>query len=513
MSHPRDQRRVLVTGASGYLGGRLVPRLLERGHHVRCLARDPARLAGRGWAAAEMVRGDVLEPETLPAALEGIETAYYLVHAMAAGPQFAERDRTAARNFAQAAKAAGVSQVIYLGGLQPTDGALSLHLRSRKETGEILRQQGPPVTEFRAGIIIGSGSISFEMIRYLTERLPIMLCPKWVDTLTQPIGIRDVLAYLIAGLETPAARGQVYEIGAADRLRYRDLMMTYARLRGLRRYCIVVPVLTPGLSARWIDLVTPIPAAFARPLVEGLKSELLVRDHAAATTFPQIRPDTCEEAMRIALDRTARDQRETIWSMPLSSSLRSSPKPIVLEQQEGLFIERRKVKVAASAESVFRVFCGVGGQRGWFGYEWAWHLRGLLDRLVGGPGLRRGRRHADDLYAGEAVDFWRVEEVIHPETPGEFLTPDGAGTGAGGRLRLRAEMRLPGRAWLQFDAQPLAPDRCELTQTAFFESHGVWGMLYWYALVPMHLVIFGGMARAIARQAEEQERMRSMASV
>jgi uncharacterized protein YbjT (DUF2867 family) len=477
---------ILVTGATGYVGGRLVPRLLQAGHAVRCLVRDPGRLAGRNWSAAEIRTGDVLKPETLPAALVGVRTAYYLVHSMAAGEHgFEERDRQAARNFAQAAKQAGVERVIYLGGLGRGE-ELSSHLRSRQDVGDVLRQEGPPVTEFRAAIVVGSGSISFDMIRYLTERLPVMICPRWVQTRCQPIAIDDLLRYLVLCLDEPRSVGRVFEVGGADVLTYGDMMREYARCRGLKRLLIPVPVLTPRLSSYWVDLVTPIPAALARPLIEGLKSEVVCHDEAARRLFP-FQPVGYAEAVRQALDRTEAGDVETIWSMPLSSLSRQS-EPVQLTTHEGMILENRQQRVNAPADRVCSLFMGLGGRRGWLVHNWAWRLRGFLDRLFGGVGMRRGRRHPQDLFPGEALDFWRVEAV----EPGRLL-------------RLRAEMKVPGRAWLQFTVEPDGPDRSILLQTAFFEPRGLVGLLYWYLLYPIHQRIFSGLARALARSAESRQ--------
>ena len=493
---PPLPRLILVTGATGYIGGRLVPRLRERGYPVRCLARDPGRLAGRGWGEIEAVAGDVLDPETLPAVMVGVDTAFYLVHSMAGGEHgFAERDRVGAANFARAARAAGVRRVVYLGGLGASDTGLSHHLASRQETGDVLRAEGPPLTEFRAGVIVGAGSLSFEMIRYLTERVPVMICPRWVSTRCQPIAVRDVLAYLIACLEEPRSAGRVLEIGGPEVMTYSDMISTYAKARGLRRLMIPVPVLTPRLSSYWVDLVTPIPAAIARPLIEGLRSEVVVRDPAARDLFPQIVPLDFGEAVRLALDRVKRRDVETVWSMALSSSQPDGPLPLELKSEQGMLMEVHKRVVEAPASRIYHTFLGIGGRRGWFGFDWAWRLRAWMDRLVGGVGFRRGRRDPDVLYPGEAVDWWRAEEV----------TPDK-------RLRLRAEMKVPGRAWLQFDVRELEVARSELTVTAFFEPKGLLGLLYWYMLVPIHPSIFRGLTRAIGDRAVAAERAETRAA-
>jgi uncharacterized protein YbjT (DUF2867 family) len=484
-----NERLVLVTGATGYIGGRLAPRLLQAGYRVRCLVRDPGRLQGRPWLdQVELVTGDVLHAETLPAAMAGVFAAYYLVHSMASGPGFDERDLTAARQFGLAAAAAGVARIIYLGGLGDPEADLSQHLRSRQQTGDALREAGVPVTEFRAGVIVGSGSLSFELIRYLIERLPMMICPRWLYTCIQPIGIRNVLEYLIAALYTPESSGEIIEIGGADVLTYRDMMLGYAQARGLKRRLIPVPILTPRLSSYWVHLVTPIPATIAQPLIEGLRNEVVVRDDKASRIFPKIKPFDYQAAVELALARLDSGEVETMWSDALMTTQGDVP-PVVLSTLEGMILEHRQLPVPVSAATVYRSFAGLGGARGWLYMNWVWHLRGLLDRLVGGVGMRRGRRDPDHLRVGEALDFWRVEAV----EPGHLI-------------RLRAEMKVPGRAWLQFHVHPQPDDRAILSQTAYFAPKGVWGLVYWYALYPIHKVIFAGMIRKIAERAEEQAR-------
>jgi uncharacterized protein YbjT (DUF2867 family) len=477
---------VLVTGATGYVGGRLVPRLLDAGYQVRCLVRDPARLQGRPWLdQVELVQGDVLKPETLLAAMQGVEAAYYMIHSMSGSGDFHRRDLAAARNFGGAAKAAGVRRIIYLGGLGDSDADLSQHLRSRQETGQALQEAGVPVTEFRAAIIVGAGSVSFEMIRYLTERIPVMICPSWVYTRVQPISVRNVLEYLVATLETPESAGRIVEIGGSDVLNYGDMMMGYAEVRGLRRVLVPVPVLTPRLSSHWVHWMTPLPAEIARPLIEGLRNEVIVRDDSARPLFPRIQPMDYKTAVKLALDDLEASQVETAWSDALVTS-QGDVSPVALTTQDGMIIESRRRLVKASAADVYRAFTGLGGERGWLYANWAWEIRGLMDRMVGGVGLRRGRRDPNDLRVGDALDFWRVEAVETDRL-----------------LRLRAEMKVPGEAWLQFEAAPQADKQTQLTQTALFAPKGLSGFLYWYLLYPFHGLIFSGMIRNVARLAEK----------
>ncbi len=485
MTEP-SSRLVLVTGATGYVGGRLVPRLLEAGYRVRCLVRDPARLLGRPWLEqVEIAEGDVLKPANLAAAMQGVDAAYYLIHSMSGSADFHERDLTAARNFGDAAQVTGVRHIIYLGGLGDPDADLSQHLRSRQKTGEALREAGVPVTEFRAAIIVGSGSVSFEMIRYLTERIPVMICPRWVYTRVQPIGIRNVLEYLVAAFETPESRGKVVEIGGSDVLTYGDMMMGYAEVRGLHRVLLPVPVLTPRLSSHWVHWMTPILAEIVRPLVEGLRNEVIVTDDMARRLFPNIQPMDYQTSVRRALARLEASQVETAWSDALITS-QGDVSPVVLTTQDGMIIESRRRVVGAPPADVYRAFTGLGGERGWLYANWAWRLRGVLDRLIGGVGLRRGRRHPNDVRAGDALDFWRVEAV----------EPDRL-------LRLRAEMKVPGDAWLQFEARPQSVQETLLLQTAFFAPKGLLGFLYWYLLYPLHGLIFSGLIRDLARWAEQ----------
>ena len=479
-----DSELILVTGATGYVGGRLVPRLLASGYRVRCLARDPSRLQGRAWLdQVELAQGDLLQPDSLVTAMHGVHAVYYLVHSMGGGSDFHEWDLVAARNCAQAARANGVERIIYLGGLGDPDADLSPHLRSRQQTGDALRETGVPVTEFRAAVIVGSGSLSFEMIRYLTERLPVMICPKWVFTRIQPIAIRNVLDYLVAALGCLESTGRIIEIGGSDVQTYASMMAGYARARGLKRRLIAVPFLTPRLSSYWVHLVTPIPAKIAKPLIKGLGNEVVVRDGMALRLFPSIDLFDYETAVRLAMERMNTRGIETAWSDALTSS-QGGKTPVTLINCEGLIIERRQLVVSAPTDPVYRSFAGLGGARGWLYMDWAWQLRGMLDRLCGGVGMRRSRRDPENLRVGDPLDFWRVEMV----EPGRLI-------------RLRAEMRVPGRAWLEFEVRSLPEGQTLLLQTAFFEPKGLSGLLYWYLLYPVHSMIFSGLIQRIARQA------------
>jgi uncharacterized protein YbjT (DUF2867 family) len=425
----------------------------------------------------------VLDPASLGPALQGVDVAYYLIHSMADGARgFEERDRVAAKNFSAAAHAAGVQRIIYLGGLGGDDKHLSAHLASRRQVGDVLRASGVPVTEFRAAVIVGAGSISFEMIRYLTERLPIMITPRWVNTRCQPIAIDNVLDYLTRCVGEPRSVGQTFEIGGPDVLTYGDMMRGYAAARGLKRYLISVPVLTPRLSSYWVDLVTPIPAAYTHPLIEGLRSEVIVHDPGAQALF-KINLIPYADAVRDALERTQSGDIETYWA-----GAQAGLQPgVTLKVSEGMILEERRVESTATPAAVYGVFAGIGGKRGWYYADGLWKLRGLLDRLAGGVGMRRGRRNPEDLRPGDALDFWRVEAV----EPGRLI-------------RLRAEMKVPGPAWLQYEAQPRAGGGTLLVQTAFFEPHGLAGLTYWYTFYPIHQLIFSGMARAIAHRAESR---------
>jgi uncharacterized protein YbjT (DUF2867 family) len=475
--------KILVTGATGYVGGRLVTRLLEHGYSVRCMVRDPGRLQGRVWRdKVEVIQGDVLDPASLFDALKDIEVAYYLVHSMSGGQDFHSRDLEAARTFSQSAKAAGVNRIIYLGGLGDPKSNLSEHLLSRHQTGDALRESGLPVTEFQAAVIVGSGSLSFEMIRYLSERVPIMICPQWVYTRVQPISIRNVLDYMAAALTTPESLDRIIEIGGTDVLTYGEMMMQYSQVRGLKRWLISVPFLSPRFSYYWVHLVTPIPANIARPLIQGLRNEVIVRDNLAREIFPNIRLMGYTEAVQAALVKLEAREVETVWSDALVTTL-GHKAPVMMTTQQGMVWEHRQMLVHAEPHKVFSSFTSLGGQTGWLYLNWMWQLRGLIDRLVGGVGMRRGRRDPQDVRVGDALDFWRVEAVENDRL-----------------MRLRAEMKLPGLAWLQFQAQPQPDGHTLLSQTAFFAPKGLFGWLYWYGLYPIHGLIFSGLIRRLAER-------------
>ena len=482
---------ILVTGATGYIGGRLVPRLIQEGHNVRVLVRSRARARSRSWSGeVEIAVGDALNPQDLTRALPGVETAYYLIHSMSGGASFGDLDVRAARAFGLAARAAGVQRIIYLGGLGKPAAELSRHLRSRHETGRALRECGVPVTEFRAAVIVGSGSISFEMIRYLVERLPVMVCPRWIYSRIQPIAVDDVLAYLVASLEVSESKGQIIEIGGRDVTTYRGLILGYANARSLRRLLVPVPVLTPRLSSYWVHWITPIPSGITGALVEGLRNDVTVTDDCARRLFPHIQPLNFASA----LDRVMKDLDIGLTDTSWSDAAGPAPErgqQVVLETSQGLIVERRSRRIAAPAEDVYRVIAGIGAARGWYFANWTWRIRGMLDRLLGGAGLRRGRRHPDDLRIGDAVDFWRVEDLEVDRL-----------------LRLRAEMKLPGRAWLQFRLSAAPNGSTHMEQTAAFGPKGLAGLVYWYALYPVHAWIFDGLAAAISRRAEGCRRPR-----
>ena len=474
---------ILLTGASGYIGGRLLKALESEGRRVRCLARRPEFLQPRVAASTEVVKADCLDQSSLMPAMDGVHTAYYLVHSMGSPGKFEREDREAAQNFADAAREAGVKRIIYLGGLGDADKALSAHLRSRHEVADILRSCGVPTIEFRASIVIGSGSLSFEMIRALVQRLPVMICPRWVDVKAQPIAVEDVVAYMIKALDLPTEPSHVFEIGGTDQLSYGEIMQEYARQCGLRRWMIPVPVLTPRLSSLWLGLVTPVYARIGRKLVDSMRNPTLVRDPSASTILG-VTPRSLREAITRALRQEDQEFGATRWSDALSSG--GKPQSWGGTQFGTRLVDSRSVHVSVPPALAFAPVQQVGGSNGWYFADWLWWLRGSLDLLVGGVGLRRGRRDPDALVPGDALDFWRVES----------FEPDRS-------LGLVAEMKLPGRAWLQFEVEP--DDRgSTLRQTAIFDPAGLAGLLYWYSLYPVHCWIFKGMLREMAARAERE---------
>lgn len=468
--------KILVTGASGYVGRQLVERLSDAGHEVTCMVRDRSRTSVGLGKHGRVVEANALVPDTLARAFEGVEVAYYLIHSMSGQENgFEERDRRAAYNFAVAAKQAGVRRVIYLGGLATAGSRVSFHLRSRHETGAVLRRFGPPLIEFRAAVIVGNGSTSFEIIRCLTERLPVMICPRWVVTRTQPIAIDDVLAYLLASLDVHGCVEEPIEIGGATVETYRSMMLGYARQRGLKRWLIRIPVLTPRLSSYWLDLVTPFPPAVSRPLIEGLRSESICTNSLAVNLFPEIRPISYDAAVAQALKRSAP-------SLALPSLDSTRHRTI---RAEGVICDIRECIIEASPDHVFALLESVGGRNGWFYANALWRIRGWLDRLIGGIGMSHGRSRLIGMQEGDRIDFWRVERV---EAPSDVL--------------LQAEMKLPGAAWLQFEVRPQASGRTLLRCCAWFQPRGLAGEIYWYALYPIHLTIFKGMVSRIKERAE-----------
>jgi uncharacterized protein YbjT (DUF2867 family) len=472
---------ILLTGATGYIGGRLLKRFEAEQYPVRCVVRRPEFLRGHVSTRIEVVSGDLLDSESLAEAMAGVNTAYYLVHSMGTAHGFEETDRRAAQNFAAAALSKGIQRIIYLGGLGDAQANLSPHLRSRQEVGEILRQSGIRVIEFRASIVLGSGSLSFEMIRALVERLPVLITPRWVTILAQPIAIDDVLQYLVAALDLSVNKSPIFEIGGPDRVSYGELMREYARQRGLRRLMIPVPVITPRLSSLWLGLVTPLYARIGRKLIDSIRHSTVVQNDDALRTF-SIRPAGIQEAIARALRNEDREYAETRWSDALSSA---GPAPRWGAVRFGnRFIGAQQIKVAVPSAAAFVPIQRIGGATGWYYGNWLWSLRGWMDLLIGGIGMRRGRPSSEQLKTGDTIDCWRVEAY----EPGQ-------------RLRLIAEMKLPGRAWLEFEVTGDNTGAL-IRQTAIFDPVGLRGLLYWYFAYPLHQLIFAGMLRGIARAAE-----------
>ncbi|WP_311836034.1 SDR family oxidoreductase [Cellulomonas fimi] len=490
----RDSERrplALVTGATGYIGGRLVPELLAAGFGVRAMARHPERLDGRPWRPeAEVVAADAQDPDQLRAALDGVDVAYYLIHALGSGPRFEASDRRTARVFATAARESGVGRVVYLGGLHPETDDLSPHLESRTEVGEILLASGVPTAVLQAAVIIGSGSASFEMMRYLTERLPAMVAPRWLDNRIQPIAVRDVLRYLVGAARLPAEVSRTFDIGGPDVLTYRQMMQRYAAVAGLpARVIRTLPVLTPRLASLWVGLVTPVPSGLARPLVESLIHEVVVKEDDLRRYVPDPPEGLLgfDASVELALQRVREFEVSTSWSSAGTAGAPSDPLPEDPDWAGGsLYVDERETVVDASPADLWRVIEGIGGAHGWYSWELGWVARGLMDRLFGGPGLRRGRRHPHELAVGDALDWWRVERIDE-----------------GRLLRLRAEMRLPGLAWLELVTDRDDAGRTVFRQRAIYHPHGLLGQVYWWGVLPFHGLVFGGMQRNIAAAARE----------
>jgi uncharacterized protein YbjT (DUF2867 family) len=492
---PSSPKTCLVTGATGYIGGRLVPELLAAGHRVRVMTRSPDRVRDHPWAdRVEIVRADAADADEVAASCEGVDVVYYLVHALGGGPEFEATDRRTAQVMAGAAREAGVGRLVYLGALVPEGEALSPHLRSRTEVAEILLGSGVPTAVLRAAVVLGSGSASFEMLRYLTERLPVMVTPRWVHSRIQPIAVRDVLRYLVGCAGLPASVHRCFDIGGPDVMNYAEMMQRYAAVAGLpRRRILPVPLFSPSLSSHWVGLITPVPSGIARPLVESLRNTVVCREHDIADHVPDPPEGLLgfDEAVRLAVQRVRSSTVATRWASASVPGAPSDPLPTDPDWAGGsLYVDERSRPTTAAPEQVWRVVEGIGGDNGWYSFPLAWEIRGRLDRLVGGVGLRRGRRDPQRLYVGDALDFWRVEAREE-----------------GRLLRLRAEMRLPGLAWLEFHVEHGSSDdgtdgTTVLRQRATFAPRGLAGHLYWWAIAVFHGVVFGGMIRGITRAAE-----------
>lgn len=483
--------KALVSGATGYVGGRLVPWLLDAGFQVRVMARDPGRLRDYPWIdRVELVKADAVQRDSLDAAFDGIDVAYYMLHSLSEHEGFEQTEARMARNFGDAAKAKHVRRIVYLGGITPPDTELSTHLESRRHTGELLRESGVPTTELRAAVIIGSGSASFEMLRYLTERLPFMITPRWLNNRVQPIAIRDVLHYLVEAARQPDDEHHTGDIGGPDIMLYSEMMKRYAAVAGLRRRIIVtVPVLTPRLSSHWVSLVTPVPRRLALPLVDSLVNEVVIDPRNDARSFIAPPPAGLmgfDTAVGLALERVRNQEVSTRWSSASVPGAPSAPLSTDPDWSGGsLYVDLRERVTTASPDALWNVIEGIGGKNGYYSALFLWEIRGLLDRLIGGVGLRRGRRDPQRLYVGESVDFWRVERCDR-----------------GSLLRLRAEMKLPGLAWLELLVDRDAQGRTVYRQRATYRPIGLLGHVYWWAVVPFHALVFGSMVRNIPRAAE-----------
>ncbi len=469
---------ILVTGVTGYIGELLIPRLLEKGHRVRCLVRKPAKLPPHPWLnQVEIIQGDVTHPESLPGAMQDVAVAYYLIHSMASGEGYARRDILAAQNFARAAEAAEVEQIIYLGGLADPEVDIAQHMRSRIETGNALRATSVPVTEFRAGLVIGPGSISFEMIRFLTEQLPILVAPRFIKSRNQPVATQNVLDYLLSALDTPACRGEVIEIAGPEIYTYAGIMLTYARLRGLKRRFLTLPLVPLGFMAFWVGKMTPVPASIAKPLIDGMRSDSILREDTASHIFPHIRPIGYIQAVQHSLEQLKPEYLEPFWN--------EGGKPAIQLKHKGFLIDHRQIQIKAPSEAVYHIVTSLGGEYGWLYADWLWRLRGRLDQLAGGPGLR-GRPQVRQVTVGDIVDFYRVEE-----------------TDPGYKIRLYSELKAPGEGWMEWQVKSVDGGSL-LSQTATFAPKGLTGFLYWYLLGTIHRLVFRGLTHAIARRAENE---------
>lgn len=479
MKDIQKHHRILLTGATGYVGGRLLTALVSAGHDVRCLARRPDYLMPRVKSPNTIVTGDVLNASSLDGVFEGCDTAFYLVHSMGSAESFEEQDRLGSTNFSKAAQHSSLKRIIYLGGLASDEGELSPHLRSRIEVGRILRTCGIPVIELRASIVIGSGSLSFELVRSLAEHLPVMLLPRWVSVVAQPIGIEDLINYLVASMDISVQESLVIEIGGANVVSYRDLIVEYARQRGLRRMLIPVAVLTPRLSSLWLGLVTPLYARVGRRLIDSIRHPTVVRDRAALRLF-DIKPLGVADAMALAIRNEDREFAETRWSGAVSSTVSAPFGGVRLGNR---IFDSRVITVSVPPEKAFEPIRELGGKNGWYAYGFLWRLRGAVDLAAGGVGMRRGRPDRE-LRVGDPLDFWRVEGYDPP-----FY------------LRLVAEMKVPGRAWLEYEVKPVEGGS-KIRQTAIFHPAGLAGRAYWYGIYPVHALIFRSLIHGIARRAE-----------
>ena len=485
-SKDKKPARVLVTGATGYVGGRLVRELVAHKYRVRVLVRDAHKLQDYPWRdQVEIVEGDALDPEALNIALQGIDLAYYMLHALMVSKNFEQMEEDLARNFGKLAMQNGVKRIVYLGGITSSDDSLSPHMSARAKTGEILRSSGVPTIELRAGVVIGSGSASFEMLRHLTERLPIMVTPKWLKNRIQPIAVRDVLRYLIGSATIDKRINDVFDIGGPDVFTYMEMMQIYAEVAGLRRRIILpLPVLTPRLASGWIGLVTPVPVTLAKRLVASLKHEVVAKDDRIRELVPDHKDGLTDfrKSVSLALTRIKQLDVETRWSNALTPGTHSQPLPTDPDWAGGsLYVDLRQYESEDSQAEIWKRVESIGGQNGYSTATWAWELRGLMDRVVGGVGLRRGRRDPNKLREGEALDFWRVEELQRPKL-----------------LRLRAEMKMPGLAWLEFKVGETPEGKSLVTQRALYHPRGLFGHVYWWMVFPMHGIVFPSMAKKMA---------------